>query len=284
MLLNLDIMKNSEELKQIVKDKYSEIALQSKTENETSCCGAGGCCTVDYAVFAEDYTKLGGYNADADLGLGCGIPTEFAQINEGDTVLDLGSGAGNDCFVARALTGEKGKVIGVDMTEVMIAKARENAEKLNFNNVEFRLGDIESLPIGGNRIDVVISNCVLNLVPDKEKAFAEMYRVLKSGGHFSVSDVVLKGNLPANLKNDAEMYAGCVSGAIQLIDYMNIIHNSGFTDISIQKEKPIVLPNEILSKYLSPQEIEAYNKGEFGIFSVTVYGQKPCCNPNSGCC
>jgi len=277
-------MKNAEELKQLVKDKYSEIALQSKTENEASCCGAGGCCTVDYAVFAEDYTKLGGYNADADLGLGCGIPTEFAQINEGDTVLDLGSGAGNDCFVARALTGEKGKVIGVDMTEVMIAKARENAEKLNFNNVEFRHGDIESLPIGGNRIDVVISNCVLNLVPDKEKAFAEMYRVLKAGGHFSVSDVVLKGDLPTNLKNDAEMYAGCVSGAIQLMDYMNIIHNSGFTSISIQKEKPVVLPNEILSKYLSSQEIEAYQRGEFGIFSVTVYGQKLCCDPKSGCC
>lgn len=283
-MLNIKNMKNSEELKRLVKDKYSEIALQSKTENEASCCGAGGCCTVDYAVFAEDYTKLGGYNADADLGLGCGIPTEFAQINEGDTVLDLGSGAGNDCFVARALTGEKGKVIGVDMTEVMIAKARENAEKLNFNNVEFRLGDIESLPIGGNRIDVVISNCVLNLVPDKEKAFAEMYRVLKPGGHFSVSDVVLKGNLPENLKNDAEMYAGCVSGAIQLIDYMNIIHNSGFTNISIQKEKPVVLPNEILSTYLSSQEIEAYQRGEFGIFSVTVYGQKPCCDPKSGCC
>lgn len=277
-------MKNAEELKQLVKDKYSEIALQSKTENETSCCGAGGCSTVDYAVFAEDYTKLGGYNADADLGLGCGIPTEFAQIKEGDTVLDLGSGTGNDCFVARALVGEKGKVIGVDMTEIMIDKARENAEKLNFNNVEFRFGDIENLPIGGNRIDVVISNCVLNLVPDKEKAFAEMYRVLKAGGHFSVSDVVLKGDLPGNLKNDAEMYAGCVSGAIQLDDYMNIIHRAGFVEVSNQKEKLVVLPNEILSKYLSPQEIEAYNKGEFGIFSVTVYGQKPCCDPKSGCC
>lgn len=277
-------MKNAEELKQLVKDKYSEIALQSKTENETSCCGAGGCSTVDYAVFAEDYTKLGGYNADADLGLGCGIPTEFAQIKEGDTVLDLGSGAGNDCFVARALVGEKGKVIGVDMTEIMIDKARENAEKLNFNNVEFRFGDIENLPIGGNRIDVVISNCVLNLVPDKEKAFAEMFRVLKAGGHFSVSDVVLKGDLPGNLKNDAEMYAGCVSGAIQLDDYMNIIHRAGFVEVSNQKEKLVVLPNEILSKYLSPQEIEAYNKGEFGIFSVTVYGQKPCCDPKSGCC
>src|SRR3989338_2079512 len=180
-------------IKQTIKEKYGEIAKQSKEQNESSCCGAGGCSTVDYAVFSENYNQLEGYVPDADLGLGCGLPTAFALIKKGDTVLDLGSGAGNDCFVARALTGETGKVIGVDMTEVMIAKARENAEKLNFNNVEFRLGDVESLPIGGNRIDVVISNCVLNLVPDKEKAFAEMYRVLKPGGHFSVSDVVLKG-------------------------------------------------------------------------------------------
>lgn len=277
-------MKNAEELKKIVKDMYSDIATQSKTENETSCCGAGGCSTVDYAIFAEDYTKLGGYSADADLGLGCGIPTEFTQIKEGDTVLDLGSGAGNDCFVARALVGEKGKVIGIDMTEVMIDKARENAEKLNFNNVEFRFGDIENLPIGGNRIDVVISNCVLNLVPDKVKAFSEMYRVLKADGHFSVSDVVLKGDLPINLKNDAEMYAGCVSGAIQLDEYMNIIKQAGFVDVNIEKQKTVVLPKDILSKYLSEKEIAAYENGEFGIFSVTVYGHKPCCDPKLGCC
>lgn len=277
-------MKTSEELKNVVKEKYTEIANQTKQENEESCCGVGGCCTVDYAVFAEDYSKLGGYNADADLGLGCGIPTEFAQIKEGDTVLDLGSGAGNDCFVARELVGLSGKVIGVDMTDVMIDKARENAEKLNFNNVEFRKGDIENLPIGGNRIDVVISNCVLNLVPDKEKAFSETYRVLKAGGHFSVSDVVLKGDLPENLKNDAEMYAGCVSGAIQLDDYMNIIKETGFTEVSVQKEKVVVLPQEILAKYLSEAEISEYQAGKFGIFSVTVYGQKPCCPPNSGCC
>lgn len=277
-------MKTSEELKNVVKEKYTAIASQSKKENEESCCGVGGCCTVDYAVFAEDYSKLGGYSADADLGLGCGIPTEFAQIKEGDTVLDLGSGAGNDCFVARELVGMSGKVIGVDMTDVMIEKARENAEKLNFNNVEFRKGDIEELPIGGNRIDVVISNCVLNLVPDKEKAFSETFRVLKPGGHFSVSDVVLKGNLPENLKNDAEMYAGCVSGAIQLDEYMNIIKETGFTEISIQKEKVVVLPQEILTKYLKESEIADYQAGKFGIFSVTVYGQKPCCDPSAGCC
>ena len=277
-------MKTSDELKKVVKEKYTEIANQSKEENEESCCGVGGCSTVDYAVFAEDYSKLGGYSEDADLGLGCGIPTEFAQIDEGDTVLDLGSGAGNDCFVARELVGDSGKVIGVDMTDVMIDKARENAEKLNFNNVEFRKGDIESIPVGGNRVDVVISNCVLNLVPDKEKAFAETNRVLKPGGHFSVSDVVLKGGLPENLKNDAEMYAGCVSGAIQLDDYVNIIKATGFTEISVQKEKVVVLPDEILSKYLNESEIANYKNGDFGIFSITVYGQKPSCEPNSGCC
>lgn len=277
-------MKTSEELKNVVKEKYTEIANQSKEENEASCCGVGGCSTVDYAVFAEDYSKLGGYNEDADLGLGCGIPTEFAQIKEGDTVLDLGSGAGNDCFVARELVGATGKVIGVDMTDVMIEKARENAEKLNFNNVEFRKGDIEQLPIGGNRIDVVVSNCVLNLVPDKEKAFEETYRVIKPGGHFSVSDVVLKGDLPENLKNDAEMYAGCVAGAIQLDEYLSLINKAGFTDVVVQKEKRTVLPQEILEKYLSETEIADYQLGKFGIFSVTVYGQKPCCDPSSGCC
>ncbi|MCO6500101.1 MAG: arsenite methyltransferase [Vicingus serpentipes] len=277
-------MKTSEELKNVVKEKYTEIANQSKGENESSCCGVGGCSTVDYAVFAEDYSKLGGYNSDADLGLGCGIPTEFAQIKEGDKVLDLGSGAGNDCFVARELVGASGKVIGVDMTDVMIDKARENAEKLNFNNVEFRLGDIENLPVGGNQIDVVISNCVLNLVPDKVKAFAEVYRVLKPGGHFSMSDVVLKGNLPENLKQDAEMYAGCVSGAIQLTEYMEIIHQTGFSEATVQKEKVVILPKEIITKYLSEEEMKQYEDGRFGIYSITVYGQKPCCNPNSGCC
>lgn len=278
-------MKTPERIKEIVKEKYAEIATQSKTENETSCCGVGGCSTVDYAVFAEDYTELKGYNEEADLGLGCGVPTEFAQIKEGDIVLDLGSGAGNDCFVARHLVGENGKVIGVDMTDAMIDKARENADKLNFNNVEFRKGDIEQLPVGGDKVDVIISNCVLNLVPDKEKAFKETYRVLKQGGHFSVSDVVLKGDLPEKLKNDAEMYAGCVSGAIQLDDYLAIIKSAGFTDIVVQKEKAVVLPNEILTKYLDEKEMTEYNEGSFGIYSVTVYAEKTAsCDPNSGCC
>jgi len=278
-------MKSSEELKKTVKEKYSEIALQSKEENAVSCCGVGSECGVDYTIFSEDYSKLDGYTADADLSLGCGLPTEFAQIKEGDTVLDLGSGAGNDCFVSRAIAGESGKVIGLDFTETMINKARENADKLGFNNVEFRQGDIENMPIGGNSIDVVVSNCVLNLVPNKEKAFSETMRVLKPGGHFSVSDVVLNGQLPEGLKNDAEMFAGCVSGAIEKEDYMNIIMKTGFEAVSVQKEKVVMLPDEILKNYLSEEEIQNYKNGEFGIFSVTVYGRKPNnCEPGSGCC
>lgn len=278
-------MKTAEELKNTVKEKYAEIALQSKEDNAVSCCGVDSDCGVDYTIFSEDYSKMEGYNEDADLSLGCGIPTEFAQIKKGDTVLDLGSGAGNDCFVSRALTGETGKVIGLDFTEVMIQKARENADKLGFNNVEFRQGDIESMPIGGHSIDVVVSNCVLNLVPNKHKAFSETMRVLKAGGHFSVSDVVLKGDLPDGLKNDAEMYAGCVSGAIQKEEYMDIIALTGFEEVSIQKEKAIVLPDEILKNYLSDEEISQYKAGVFGIFSVTVFGRKPNkCTPESGCC
>lgn len=277
-------MKSSEEIKDIVKDKYASIAEQSKTENAESCCGVGGCATVDYEVFAEDYSKMKGYNPDADLGLGCGIPTEFAQIKEGDVVLDLGSGAGNDCFVARELTGPKGKVIGVDMTEIMIAKARTNADKLGFHNVEFRLGDIENLPIGGNMIDVVVSNCVLNLVPNKRMAFAEMFRVLKSDGHFSVSDVVLVGELPESLIESAEMYAGCVSGAIQKEDYLAELTAVGFEHVKLQKEKEIILPDDILSQYLSEDEIKTYKDSNVGIYSITVTGKKTdaCCG--TGCC
>jgi SAM-dependent methyltransferase len=277
-------MKTSEDLKQIVKEKYSQIALQSKEQNETSCCGSG-CCTTDVAtIMSDDYTKLKGYNPDADLGLGCGLPTEFARIKKGDIVLDLGSGAGNDCFVARAMTGESGKVIGVDMTEAMIEKARTNTEKLGFNNVEFRLGEIESLPIGPNRVDVVVSNCVLNLVPDKSKAFKEISRVLKPGGHFSISDVVIEGVLPGNLKQASEMYAGCVAGALQKEEYMSIIKGAGFENISIQKEKVITIPDDILQAYLSKEELLSYKNSGIGIYSITVYAEKAkeCCGTD--CC
>jgi SAM-dependent methyltransferase len=281
-------MNNAEELKKIVKEKYGEIALQSKEQNEASCCGATGCCTVDYAIFADNYTELEGYNPDADLGLGCGVPTEFAQIKKGDVVIDLGSGAGNDCFVARAIVGDTGKVLGVDMTDAMIAKARDNAEKLGFHNVEFRQGEIEDLPIAANRADVVISNCVLNLVPDKRKAFAETYRVLKPGGHFSISDVVLVGDLPEELIKASELYAGCVSGAIQKEEYLQIIREAGFENAVVQKEKAIQVPDEILKDYLSAEGIRSFRESNTGIFSITVYGDKPvssaCCAPGAGCC
>ena len=279
-------MKNENELKELVRQKYSEIALQDKETNQSSCCGAGGCSTEVYNIMSDDYTTLKGYNPDADLGLGCGLPTEFAQIKTGDVVVDLGSGAGNDCFVARNLAGPEGKVIGVDFTTAMIEKARKNAEKLNFHNVEFRQGDIENMPISPNVADVIISNCVLNLVPNKDAVIKDIYRVLKPGGHFSISDVVLVGSLPEKIRNAAEMYAGCVSGAVQKQIYLELIELNGFSNITIQKEKAITIPDDILIKYLTQEEINAYKTSGAGIFSVTVFAQKPVavCVPGGGCC
>jgi arsenite methyltransferase len=269
-------MKSREKkIKEVVRSKYNQIALQTKEMNETSCCGAGGCCdTIDYTIFSDDYSQVSGYNADADLGLGCGLPTEFANISAGDTVLDLGSGAGNDCFVARSIVGESGKVIGLDFATNMLNKAKENAAKLGYTNVEFIKGDIEKMPIEPNSIDVVVSNCVLNLVPDKKLAFNNIHRVLKNEGHFSISDVVLQGNLPEALVKDAEMYAGCVSGAIQKEEYLEIIKNSGFKNVVVQKEKEIKLPDEILSAYLNENELQEYKMSELGIYSITVYAEK----------
>ena len=265
----------SKDLKVVVKEKYSEIANQSKAQNESSCCGSSGCCgELDFSMIGDEYNGVDGHVADADLGLGCGIPTEFAGIKEGHHVLDLGSGAGNDCFVARAFVGDKGKVTGIDFTEAMIEKALENNQKLGYTNVEFMQGDIEEMPLPDDSFDVVISNCVLNLVPDKEKAFKEIYRVLKPGGHFCVSDVVIAGNLPEKIKEDAEMYAGCVSGAIQKNDYLKIIRENYFMDISIEKEKKIKIPNSILLKYLSMDELRKFKKEKTGIYSITVKAKK----------
>jgi len=279
-------METNNELKELVKQKYSEIALQDKETNESSCCGSGSCSTEVYNIMSDDYSNLEGYNPDADLGLGCGLPTQFAQIKKGDVVIDLGSGAGNDCFVARAETGETGKVIGIDFTPAMLEKARQNAEKLGFHNVEFRQGDIEKMPVTSNTADVVVSNCVLNLVPDKNQAIKEIFRVLKPGGHFSISDIVLVGELPQAIRSAAEMYAGCVSGALQKNVYLELIELNGFTKITVQKEKVITVPDDILANYLSSEEIDAFKNGNTGIYSVTVYGEKPadvpCCAP--GCC
>lgn len=283
----IPMTRTEQEQKDIVKETYTRIAQQSTDDNRASCCGAGGCSTEVYNIMTDDYSAVEGYAAEADLGLGCGIPTQFAHMKVGDTVLDLGSGAGNDCFVARQAVGETGKVIGIDFTEAMIDKARMNADKLGYNNVEFRLGDIEKMPLTANRVDVIVSNCVLNLVPNKKAVFDEMFRVLKPGGHFSISDVVLEGELPDALRHDAEMYAGCVSGAIQKEDYLHLAKQAGFTNLLVQKQKPIIIPNDILSRYLSPADMEQFNQGQQGIYSITLYAEKPqanTCVPGSGCC
>ncbi len=294
-------MPTQEDLKQLVKEKYSQIANQEIKVNLSSCCGAGGNSEEVYNIMTDDYTEVEGHVQDADLGLGCGLPTQFAKIQAGQTVVDLGSGAGNDAFIARHETGPTGKVIGVDFVTEMIKKARTNADKMGFNNVEFRYGDIEDMPITDSSVDVVVSNCVLNLLPAKDKIFNEIQRVLKDGGHFSISDIVLKGALPEALRQSAEMYAGCVAGAIQKTDYLDLIKEAGFNNITIQKEKPIIIPDDILSKYLQGEALASFKNGDTGIFSITVFAQKgkstskykaidfgfeqgAVCDPNSGCC
>jgi len=284
-------MNSSTEIKNLVREKYGTIANQALSENPSGCCSSTACCGDEvYNIMADDYTKLEGYNPEADLGLGCGLPTEFAHIREGDIVIDLGSGAGNDAFVARKITGDKGKVIGIDFTEAMVKKARANNEKLGFVNVEFRLGDIESMPVSSNYANVIVSNCVLNLVPNKHLAFSEIFRVLKPGGHFSISDIVLTGELPPELKEAAEMYVGCVSGAVQKKDYLSIIEESGFHNVTIQKEKAILIPDAVLLNYLTEAELQVLKESGTSISSITVYAEKQakdernCCEPGSGCC
>ncbi|MEX1140170.1 MAG: arsenite methyltransferase [Bacteroidota bacterium] len=271
-------MKNPEELKIVVKETYGKIASQSRTQNASSCCGSGsgcGCGCSDEAVMAEEYGHLEGYVPEADLGLGCGIPTDGAGIKSGDTVLDLGSGAGNDVFVARRIVGEHGTVIGVDFTEAMIAKANANKQKLGYTNVDFRHGDIEQLPVNSSTVDVVISNCVLNLVPDKTKAFGEISRVLKPGGHFSISDIVVTAPLPEKLKSVAELYAGCVSGALVRDEYLHIIESIGLHNVRVVKEKPVQIPEEILAEYLTDVECATYRNSNVRIQSITVTAEKP---------
>ena len=259
-------------IKKIIKEKYAEIAVKSEQKSSCGCCGSSN--EVEFSVFSDQYDNLQGYVPEADLNLGCGLPTEYAGIKQGDTVVDLGSGAGNDVFVARSLVGETGKVIGIDMTEEMLAKANKNNGKLGYSNVEFKFGEIEEIPLDNNSINVVISNCVLNLVPDKKKAFSEIFRILKPGGHFCVSDVVLKGDLPPALQKSAEMYAGCVAGALQQKDYLKAIENSGFTKIEIKKSKAIDIPDDILLRLLSINELREFHASGTGIFSITVVGYK----------
>ena len=283
-------MKNETAIKELVKEKYAEIASQPRQKNSSSCCGATTSGTDVCCIMSDEYKGLEGYNPEADLGLGCGLPTEFAKIKEGDTVIDLGSGAGNDAFVARKIVGETGRVIGIDFTEKMIELAKTNAAKLGYRNVEFRHGDIDSMPLFSNKADVVVSNCVLNLVPNKHKVFSEIFRVLKPGGHFSISDIVVEGEIPAKWKEVAELYAGCVSGAIQKSEYLSMIGEAGFTNVALQKDKTIIIPDETLAEYLNEEEIGEYKKSNTRITSITVYADKPskderkCCDPGSGCC
>jgi SAM-dependent methyltransferase len=263
----------AEEIRALVREKYGAIARK-----EVSCCGSS--CDSDGAaggidMIGDAYKSVEGYLAEADLGLGCGLPTEHAGIRPGDTVLDLGAGAGVDAFVAQRLVGEEGQVYGVDMTPDMVAKARTNTEKLGYRNVEFRLGEIEHLPFERDSIDVVISNCVLNLVPDKARAFGEIFRVLRPGAHFCVSDIVASVPLPEGIRKAAGLYVGCVAGAEPEAHYLAIIRNAGFRDIRIVKSRRIDLPEDVLTGTLTADEIAAAGDADLHVKSVTVVGVKP---------
>lgn len=259
------------EIKSVVREKYGELAMSS-----SSCCGPTNCCgdgTIN--VSPREYTQIDGYVKEADLGLGCGLPTQFANIKAGETVVDLGSGAGNDVFVARRMVGETGHVVGVDMTPAMIEKANQNNSGLGYKNVEFRLGEIEQMPVAENFADLVISNCVLNLVPDKEKAFAEIARVLKPGGRFSISDLVLTGPLPEGVRNATALYIGCIAGATTTNAYMDFIAKAGLREVKVESSKKVELPDDVLGNYASPTEMEEFKHSGTEVLSITVTGRKP---------
>ncbi len=244
-------------MKEHVKQQYSKVVEQADGCCSAACCGEG---------FNQDYSALSGYYAQADYGLGCGLPTESARIRRGQTVLDLGSGAGNDCFVASAEVGAEGKVYGLDFTEQMTLKARHNAAQLGLSNVEFITGDIEDIPLPAASVDVVISNCVLNLVPDKARVFAQIRRVLAVGGHMSIADVVTVGEAPAALRGDAGFFASCIAGAMPKGDYLQTIAGAGLVDIEIQKERQLDLPQSLRAAYLPSDD--------FQIYSITVFARK----------
>lgn len=269
-------MENNQNLKELVKQRYSELALNAD-EPKGCCCGRNPASPSKkvFTIMSEDYTNLKGYEPDADLGVGCGLPIQYADINKGDTVVDLGSGAGNDCFIARAEVGESGRVIGIDFSPEMILKARKNALKRGYTNVEFLEGDIEEMPLHDNTADVIVSNCVLNLLPQKNIIFKEIYRVLKPGGHFCISDVVLNGIFPKEFTDNAAMYAGCIASAIQREDYLKEIEKADFMDIRVERTKTVLIPDEVLYEHLDEDTIRKYKSGNVGIYSITVTGWKP---------
>ncbi len=269
-------MKKNEDLKELVKKRYGDLALNSDALKYSCCCGTNPAAPSKkvYTIMSEDYSQMKGYVADADLGVGCGLPTQFARIKKGDTVIDLGSGAGNDCFIALAETGDAGKVIGIDFSPQMIAKARDNSKRRGYTNVEFIEGDIENIPLDDNIADVVLSNCVLNLLPEKDMIFKEIYRVLKPNGHFCISDVVLNGIFPKKFTDSAAMYAGCIASAIQKEEYLKEIENANFKDIHVESTKTILIPDDVLSEHLDESTIEQYKSNNVGIYSITVTGRK----------
>ena len=272
-----------EQIKKVVREGYAKIVKQ-----DSSCCvPANSCCgSTD---LAQDISRSIGYTEEeiktvpdgANLGLGCGNPVALASLREGETVLDLGSGAGFDCFLAANKVGESGRVIGIDMTPEMIQKARENAEKGNYGNVEFRLGEIENLPAADNSVDVVISNCVINLAPDKRRVFMEAFRVLKPGGRLMVSDIVLLKELPDFIKNSIEAYIGCLSGAIMRDEYIGAIQAAGFQEVRIVDETSFpmeCMANDPTAKVLienlkiPPEKVKEVASS---VISIKVHGVKP---------
>ena len=274
---------NEDDIRKVVRNKYGQIAKQG-----TSCCGSVSSCCGSEST-AERISGNIGYTGEdmnavpdgANLGLGCGNPLALASLKEGETVLDLGSGAGFDCFLASPRVGEPGRVIGVDMTPEMLEKARKNAEKGNYENVEFRLGEIENLPVADDKVDVVISNCVINLAPDKKRVFEETYRVLKPGGRIMISDITLLADLPDFIRNSMEAYVGCVSGAIRKEDYLKTIEQAGFQDVEVMEET--YFPVDLMtSDPVVKGVVEELNipDGEMGriarsVVSINVRGVKP---------
>jgi arsenite methyltransferase len=269
-------MRTDDETRALVRERYAAVAREAE-----SCCGQASCgCGPEMApdglnVIGNAYAGVAGHLAEADLNLGCGVPTRHAALRPGETVLDLGSGAGNDAFIARHEVGPEGRVLGVDMTSEMIAKSRANAAKLGYQNVEFREGQIERLPVDSGSVDIVISNCVLNLVPDKGRAFAEMFRVLRPGGRFCVSDIVATGELPAPVREVAALYVGCVSGAMAEASYLALLETTGFQDVRVAEARSIPLSDEALAGYMSPADIAAFRTSGIALKSVTVLGTRP---------
>ncbi|MGB8528514.1 MAG: arsenite methyltransferase [Rhodoplanes sp.] len=263
----------AESIHALVRQKYGALARKEASGCGCSCACDGGADSLD--MIGDAYKSVEGYVPEADLGLGCGLPTEHANVRPGEAVLDLGAGAGLDAFVARRLVGEEGQVYGVDMTPDMVVKARANAEKLGYRNVEFRLGEIERLPFERGSIDLVISNCVLNLVPDKARAFAEVFRVLRPGGRFCVSDIVASAPLPEGIRQAAALYVGCVAGAEPEADYLAIIRATGFHDVRIATSRRINLPDEVLAGFLTETDLVTMRDADLHVKSITVVGVKP---------